>query len=70
MKKQVLTPEQAFHAMSIYLQRYHDRTSGKSDLAALLGDIQINANDGRPFDPAAWGDWLAAIEEARTRSRA
>lgn len=70
MKKQVLTPEQAFDAMSIYLQRYHDRTGGKSDLAVLLGDIQINASDGRPLDPAAWGDWLAAIEEGHTRSRA
>ncbi|MGH7099770.1 MAG: hypothetical protein ACREE4_19235 [Stellaceae bacterium] len=70
MKKQALTPEQAFDAMAIYLQRYRDRTSGKSDLAALLGDIQINASDGRPFDPAAWGDWLAAIAETRARSRA
>lgn len=70
MKKQVLTPEQAFDAMAIYLQRYHDRTGGQGDLAAVLGDIQINASDGRPFDPATWGDWLAAITEARARSRA
>ena len=69
MKKQVLTPEQAFEAMSIYLQRYHDRTGGKGDLAALLGDIQINAADGRPLDPAAWGDWLAAIEATPAKPR-
>lgn len=70
MKKQVLTPEQAFDAMAIYLQRYHDRTGGQGGLAALLGDIQINASNGRPFDPAAWGDWLTAIAKARAKSRA
>jgi hypothetical protein len=62
MKKQRLSPEQAFAAMSLFLERYSARTSG-GDLPALLGDLQINHRDGRPFDPAAWTDWLSAIED-------
>jgi hypothetical protein len=69
MKKQALTPEQAFKAMSIYLTRYFDRTAGNGDLGALLGDLQIDKSDGRPLDSAAWGDWLISIEEAREKSR-
>ncbi|HEX3885710.1 MAG TPA: hypothetical protein VHW66_23870 [Stellaceae bacterium] len=67
MKRQRLSPEQAFAAMSIFLDRHRDRTDG-GNLAALLGDIQINERDGRPFDPAAWSDWLDAVEEALHRS--
>ena len=64
MKKQRLSPEQAFAAMSAFLERYYERTGGKGDLGALLGDLQINRSDGLPLDPAAWADWLAAIDEA------
>jgi hypothetical protein len=67
MKKQRLSPEQAFAAMSIFLDHYRERTRG-GDLAALAGDIQINDRDGCPFDPAAWSDWLDAVEEALHRS--
>jgi len=61
MKKKTLTPEQAFKAMAIFLSRYYERTGGKGELGAILGDIQVNRQDGLPFDPAAWEDWLAAI---------
>jgi len=56
-----LSPEQAFNAMFIFLNRYYERTERKGELGAVLGDIQINEQDGRPFDPAAWEDWLAAL---------
>jgi hypothetical protein len=62
MKKQQLSPEQAFKAMSVFLERYYERTGRQPELGILLGDLQI-AGDGAPFDPAAWGDWLAAIDE-------
>jgi hypothetical protein len=62
MKRKRLSPEQAFDAMFTVLQRYYDRTGGKGELAAILGDMQINTHDGLPFDPAARGDWLAAID--------
>ena len=63
MKKQRLTPEQAFAAMALFLERYHARSGDSDELAALLGDIQINERDGLPLDPAAWTDWLSAVED-------
>jgi hypothetical protein len=65
MKKKLLSPEQAFRAMFIFLNEYHRRTSGDAQLGDVLGDIQLNESDAMPADPAAWGDWLAAIDEAR-----
>jgi hypothetical protein len=65
MKKKLLSPEQAFRAMFVFLSEYHRRTAGKAELGDVLGDIQLNENDGMPADPAAWGDWLAAIDDAR-----
>jgi hypothetical protein len=62
MRKQ-LSPERAFAAMALFLERYLARTGDSDDLAALLGDIQINERDGFPRDPAAWTDWLAAVED-------
>jgi len=50
--------------MSLFLERYHARSGGSDDLAGLLGDLQINERDGLPLDPAAWTDWLSAIEDA------
>jgi len=57
-----LSPKQAFEAMSIFLERYYDRTGRHGEVEALLGDIQIHPGDGHPADPAMWNDWLAAIE--------
>jgi hypothetical protein len=62
MRRKLLTPEQAFSAMAVFLSRYYERTGGKGGLGAVLGDIQINKQDGIPFDPAARADWLAAID--------
>lgn len=67
MKRLRLSPEQAFAAMSIFLDRYRERTRD-GDLRALLGDIQVNERDGLPFDPAAWDDWLDAVEQVLHRS--
>lgn len=60
MSNQLLSEEQAFHAMSRFLERYYERTGGKGELAAVLSDMQTMP-DGRPADPAAWEDWLDAI---------
>jgi hypothetical protein len=38
-------------------------------LADVLGDIQPLRSDGTPADPAAWGDWLAAIESVFEKSK-
>ena len=59
---EALTPEQAFRAMFLFLDR--DWTEFKTaSLADVLGDIQP-AEDGRSSDPAAWHDWLRATEDA------
>ena len=63
MTKKILSPEQAFRAMIVFLNEYYDRTEGGVELGEVLGDIQLSETDGRPFDPAAWDDWLSAIKE-------
>ena len=63
MKKKMLSSEQAFQALFVFLNDYYERTGGKAELGEVLGDIQLNSADGVPFDPAAWGDWLAAIDQ-------
>jgi hypothetical protein len=68
MKKKLLSPEQAFRAMFVFLSEYYDRTQGTAELGEVLGDIQPNAN-GSTMDPAAWGDWLAAVDAACTTSK-
>jgi hypothetical protein len=35
-----------------------------------LGDIQLNKTDGRPADPAAWDDWLAAVDAVCREAKA
>ena len=63
MRKHLLSPEQAYNAMFVFIDRYYVRTGRSPELGALLGDLQMN-RDGLPMDPASWGDWLAAIQEA------
>ena len=61
-----ISPEQAFAAMFVFLDEYYHRTNGKAMLADVLGDIQLIRGDGMPADPAAWGDWLAAIKAVQS----
>jgi hypothetical protein len=62
MKKKLLSSEQAFRAMFIFLNEYRQCMAKKTELGDVLGDIQLNENDGMPADPAGWGDWLSAIK--------
>lgn len=56
--------------MFIFLKDYYDRTGGTSELGSVLSDIQMNLwADGLPADPAAWGDWLAAIDAVLEKSK-
>jgi len=59
MKK--LTELQAFNAMRRFLEGYYERTNS-DDVGSLLGDLQL-CQDGGTFDPAAWEDWMDAVEE-------
>jgi hypothetical protein len=60
LHKLFLSVAQGFQAMSRFLEQYHMRVGREGDLAAVLSDIQMTADD-RPADPAAWGDWLEAV---------
>jgi hypothetical protein len=64
MEKKNLSSEQAFRAMFLFLNAYYDRTQGKSELASVLSDIQLDPDSGSPADPATWEDWLAAVNAA------
>ena len=68
MNEKLLSPEQAFRAMFAFLNAYDDRTEGTAELGEVLGDIQFDAN-GLTMDPAAWDDWLVAIESVFEQSK-
>lgn len=68
MSKKLLSPEQAYQAMFAFLRAYYERTQGTAELGEVLGDIQPS-KDGSTMDPAAWGDWLAAIEAVSVKSK-
>jgi hypothetical protein len=48
--------------MSLFLEEYYKRTQGTAELGSVLSDIQLNKQNGLPMDPAAWDDWMAAVE--------
>ena len=56
-----LSPAEAYSVMLHFLEGYYERTHGE-EIAAMLGGLAIN-EDGSPIDPAAWDDWLGAIEQ-------
>jgi hypothetical protein len=64
-----LTDRQALLAMKKFLEAYYDRTKGTGHLAMVISDIEfepINITS----DPAAWEDWLAAIDAAKAEESA
>ncbi len=59
--KNELTKLEAFKAMTKFLEKWYELTKS-DDIGSLLGGIDINFwCNGKPFDPALWGDWLDAI---------
>lgn len=55
-----MTPEQAYQAMFLFLERYYEAT-GADDIGVLLGSMSL-LEDGQPADPAMWADWCKAVE--------
>lgn len=56
-----LSTKDAYQAMFLFLEAHYDRT-GSDELGALLGGLALD-QDGQPMDPAAWTDWLNAVQE-------
>ena len=46
-----------------YLEDLYQRTNS-DDLGSFLGDMQF-ADDGSTMDPAAWEDWLEAVDKIK-----
>lgn len=59
----VVPEREGYLVMVEFLRAYVER-AGAGSLAALLADVEIDA-DGMPFDPAMWSDWLAAVSVVR-----
>jgi len=58
-----ITVEQAYRAMLCLLQDILRR--GNVDVEWLFFSYAGLLTDGCPADPAAWDDWLKAIEDAK-----
>lgn len=50
----------AYRAMLFFLENYYRRVPS-DEIGALLGGLSL-ADDGDPMDPAAWSDWLEAVQ--------
>jgi hypothetical protein len=63
MMKDKLTLVEAYKAMYTFLDSYYFQMNEPDEVGALLGDLRI-LPDGKPVDPAAWDDWLKAVQKA------
>ncbi|PWB61518.1 MAG: hypothetical protein C3F17_12745 [Bradyrhizobiaceae bacterium] len=63
-RDETITLETAFHALHYYAAALAARIPSSGDLAALAGETAI-LPDGGPADPAAWSDFLEAVDRAR-----
>jgi hypothetical protein len=54
--------------MFLFLEAYYKRTQGRAELGEVLGDIQ-GRELGSTMDPAAWDDWLMAIEAVLEKAK-
>jgi hypothetical protein len=58
----LISTRQGFLAMIKFLEAFYSRAG--DDLATLMTDLQIQ-KDGDPLDPAAWSDWMEAVQQIR-----
>lgn len=59
--EKLITIKQAYQAMLLFLEVEYKLTQS-DDLGELLGGFQLT-DDGETMDPAAWGDWIAAVNK-------
>jgi hypothetical protein len=67
-RDELLRGEEAFAAMFEFLHAYWSRFK-TATLADVLSDLEL-ASDGESRDPAAWHDWLRAVDAVRERNGA
>lgn len=57
-----LTLLQAYKCMFHFLENYYVQMDKPDQLGSLLGELQL-LHDEKPADPAAWDDWLVAVQK-------
>lgn len=57
-----ITIEESYKVMYEFLKGYYKRLGKPESLATLLGGFRLH-KDGVPVDPAAWEDWLDAVQK-------
>ena len=65
---ETITQLQAYNAMIIFLQNYYLRVGEPDALGILLGGMEF-VSEGTTRDPAAWEDWLDAINETMQKNK-
>jgi len=64
-KDKKITIGQAFCAMFYFIENEYEMTKS-DDMGALLGSLDWTLwSEAGPADPAAWDDWLSAVEKAK-----
>ena len=53
---------QAYKVMLAFLDKEYE-LSRSDDLAGLLSGYQLTSDESRTMDPAAWHDWIAAVNK-------
>lgn len=61
LESETLTIEESYKTMYKFIEGYYYRLNKPDLLAMLLGGFRLRDN-GYTVDPAAWEDWLDAVE--------
>ena len=61
-----LTALEAYKVMFIFLKKCWSLRGKPEQVGDILSDIQL-INETRTADPAAWFDWLEAVEEVTSK---
>jgi hypothetical protein len=57
-----MTERQGFDAMVLFLKEWYRQTK-YDQIGIVLGELKM-LPDGRTSDPAAWSDWMRAVNRA------
>ncbi len=63
--KTKLTLKEAYSAMYSFLEHEYEMT-GSNEIGGMLGSMSL-LEDGGTADPAAWNDWVQAVEKVANK---